>query len=91
MIALEVLLLFVALLFAALVYRWLIHSKWFARLLGGCSPEETNNEIIDGLDRAESLARQRATEAQATALDQQAVAKTLRRRVKSPRPSDPFH
>ena len=51
MIALEVLLLFVALLFAVLVYRWLIHSKWFANLLGGCAPDETNREVIDGHPR----------------------------------------
>jgi hypothetical protein len=68
-----------------LVYRWLIHSKWFANLLGGCAPDETNREVIDGLDRAESLARQRADQAQAEAIAQQGVAKTLNTRVRRPR------
>ena len=55
MITLEVLLLVVVLALAVFVYRGLIHSKSFARLLGGVLdvPPESDDEVIGELDEAQ--------------------------------------
>ena len=70
MITLEVLLLVVVLALAVFVYRGLIHSKSFARLLGGV------------LDEAQRRAQQRAEEASREASEKKATATKLRRRAK---------
>jgi hypothetical protein len=84
MITLEVLLLVVVLALAVFVCRGLIHSKSFARLLGGVLdvPPESDDEVIGELDEAQRRAQQRAEEASREASEKKATATKLRRRAK---------
>jgi hypothetical protein len=91
MIALEILLVLLALMFAVLVYRWLIHSRWFARLVGGVLevPPETDHEVVMRLNQAEYAAYRAAQAAEEEAVAKKKSAAALRKRTRRA-PDDPM-
>lgn len=84
MIAFEVLLVILALMFAVLVYRGLIHSRWFARLVGGVleAPPETDQEVLARMNQAESAAHRAAEAAEEEAAAKKKSAAALRKRTR---------
>ncbi len=81
--ALEAFVLLIVLLVAVLVYRRLVHSARFARLVADVthpSPER-DEEVLERLNTAEAIAKQRASEADRQVVRNQRTAETLRRRV----------
>jgi hypothetical protein len=91
MIALEMLLVFVALMFVLWVYRGLIHSRWFARLVGDIVevPPETDQEVIRRRNQAEDAAFQAAQAAEEVAVEKKKAAAALRKRPRRS-PDDPL-
>jgi hypothetical protein len=91
MIAFEVLLILVALMFAVLVYRGLIHSRWFARLVGGLeTPPETDQEVLTQMSQAEYAARRAANLAEAEAAAKKKSAAALRKQTRRNLDHDPL-
>ncbi|MHB9044486.1 MAG: hypothetical protein ACYC35_00975 [Pirellulales bacterium] len=82
--SLEALVLLLVLLAAVLLYRRLIHSQWFARLVGEVThpSPESDGEVLKDLDYAEQVAWERGELAKRTAVQSNEVAKTIRRRVR---------
>ena len=82
--SLEAFVLLLVLLAAVLLYRRLIHSRWFARLVGEVThpSPESDGDVLKDLDYAEQVAWERAEAAKHTATQSQAIAKTIRRRVR---------
>lgn len=84
MIAIEALGLLIVLLIAILLYRWLIHSRWFARMVGSIvqpSPE-TADEVIEDLTKVESDAWQRSEEARLKSIKDAEIVREIRRHVR---------
>jgi len=82
--SIEAFVLLLVLLAAVLLYRQLIHSRWFARLVGEVThpSPESDGEVLKDLDYAEQVAWERGELAKRTAVQSNEVAKTIRRRVR---------
>lgn len=82
--SIEAFMLLLVLAAAVLLYRALIHSGWFARLVGDVThpSPESDGEVLNDLDRAEQVAWERVEAAEQTATQSTATAKTIRRRVR---------
>jgi len=82
--ALDALGLLVVLAIAVFFYRWLIHSRWFAGLVGSVTQPspETGEEIIKELSHAERTAWERAEQAKRTAEQERNTVRTIQRHVR---------
>jgi hypothetical protein len=81
--AIEALAFFALLAFAFMLYRWLIHSKWFSRLIGGVKPSpETAEEVLKDLHESEQVAWQRAEDARTASIRERETAVTIKRQVR---------
>jgi len=89
-LAILLLLALIGLIFGFFLYRVLVHSKRFAKLIGGAvePPPETVDEVINRLDDIEGQAHDHATRCDATARMAKDAGIEIRRRLPK-RTADP--
>ena len=82
--AIDALVLMILLAIGVLFYSWLIHSQWFARLVGSVTrpSPETTEEVLENLNRAESNAWDCADDAIITAAKARDTATEIKRHVR---------
>ena len=88
--AIDALVLLIVLAIGVLIYRWLIHSQWFARMVGSVThpSPETTEEVLKDLNRVERSAWDRAEDAEVTAAKARNTVTEIKRHVR--RKPNPF-
>lgn len=82
--AIDALVLLIVMTIGVLIYRSLIHSQWFAGLVGSVThpSPETTEEVLKDLTRAENNAWDRAEDAKITAAKARDTTTEIKRHVR---------